>query len=136
MDNLIYKEEKQSDGYWYKYWVDQQGRKQGEMRVYFPDDDGNITDKLHMILNWMNDKYFGLCHGFDRNNNAFLRTNFDENGKLDGLTELINDKDDVKKIWFKNGNRVHENGAPCFDKNGYKLNDDGTDGTYHISTKM
>jgi hypothetical protein len=103
---LTLREEKWEDGFHYVYHVDSQGRKQGEVVVYFPDEKtGERTEKVHARVNFKDDMYHGEVRGFDSNDLNFLETYFDE-AKLNGLTVLQNDKGVKKELIFIAGNRV------------------------------
>jgi len=128
MDNLIYKEEKLgSDGvwYWYKYYVDSRGRKQGEMRVYFPDENYNNSNILHAIINFKNNEHHGNTKIFEENGDCLCDGNY-INGKSDGLFKVKLNTGEIKDYWFKDGKPVYENGVPYHDKDGNRLKNDGT----------
>jgi antitoxin component YwqK of YwqJK toxin-antitoxin module len=115
MENLTYKEEKQDDGFWYKYYVDANGLKQGEMKIYFADDNGDITDKIQATINYKDDIYYGIVESFDKNGHCFFRTNF-TNGSVDGLATIGDDDHNTKTLIFKDGDRINEDGTKFSDK--------------------
>jgi hypothetical protein len=105
-NELIFKEDKQADGYWYRYFVDADGKKQGLMEVFFPNiDTGEITDIKHCEISWKDDKYNGMVLANDREGKNFLETYFQEHA-LHGQSVLSNDKGDKKEIVFIGGKRI------------------------------
>jgi antitoxin component YwqK of YwqJK toxin-antitoxin module len=103
---LKFIEAKCDDNYYYDYYEDSQGRKQGEMRIYFSDENGDKSDKLHAIVNFKNDKYVGEVRGYDSNGLNFLECFFNENSKLHDKCILRNDKGVEKIMTFDNGERT------------------------------
>lgn len=86
MENkLTLKQEKWPDGFHYKYYVDELGRKQGTLTIYFSDYKTKAkTDKVHAIINFVNDKYVGEVLAFNEKGFPILKCRFNNDSKLNG----------------------------------------------------
>lgn len=106
MENkLTFKQEKWDDGFYYEYYVDEQSRKQGVVKIYYIDSStGERTNKIHGIMNYVNGVPVGNILSFDENGFCTLMCSCNDVGKLHGRYYSNNYKN---KLSFE---RIFNNG--------------------------